>query len=336
MKDKNTVVDNKEKETDNENSFWIILKDFFINYLWFGALLVLIGIIIDLQFVEKNIYCKVAIEFLKTIGISIMIAAVFSYAANSSKFIGKFQKLLRDIVIDRNFLGNVDEKSKRNALNSLIKPSSSQKTIYSNIEDYYNVYINKTLDISKKNVRSDYTVNLNVYKDSDKSRLCADYLISYRLYPTDNGYEVPIKVGFKESDKDSHCEYIRVYNPEGLMIETIKPELTSIGENDGIQRIGKLEIKDFGKNSKHLKVEIRVTEFGEDHWIALPFQALQPTDGFKYFLRCQDSLKIVKYYTYGQGVKFFMNLNESKNELNITCTEWINEGAGSIIIVSET
>lgn len=126
------------------------LSKFFSCYCWVGILFILISIIINLAYPEQPFIIKVLMELLNTIGISISVAALFTWATDSVAFLQKVQELLKSVVIDRSFLRNLDFKSKSDVLELLIKPSNFEKSIYTNIDDYYNFYIKHTLEISQK------------------------------------------------------------------------------------------------------------------------------------------------------------------------------------------
>src|SRR6185295_8663020 len=166
---------------------------FFANYLWLGIVIILASVIANDYFsippsLSPPFSIKVLIDTTEAIGIAIVIASIFTYASGTSEFMTKIRELLQDIVVSRDFLGNIDSASKREALSAILKPSTEERNIYSNIEDYYNYYISQTLDISKKCVRSNYTVYYRAYWDNKTKRVAADGIYQYRLYPTVDGY----------------------------------------------------------------------------------------------------------------------------------------------------
>jgi hypothetical protein len=127
---------------------------------------------------------KLLIETFSTIGISLLIASFFSYTTSTKEFIDNITQYLKDIVIDKTFLANLDEISKKQALSSLIKPSNQDKQVYSHIENYYDKFIQEVFDVTKKNIRTEYVVNSEVLYDVDKKRLFCRNKIRYRLYPS--------------------------------------------------------------------------------------------------------------------------------------------------------
>lgn len=332
MSDKNRESNNTHQRSKLRK--WLF--NFFSNYIWVGLFIVLGTALIDQYTIEKNYFISVLIELLKSIGIAIAVAAIFTYASGTSKFIEKIQTLLQDIVVNRNFLGNIDSSSKREALNALIKPSNEEIKIYSNIEDYLNTYINNTMDVTKKCVRSNYSVNSRAYIDKEKNKVAVISKISYRLFPTKDGYSA-IQLGFSIQETISYCQSIIINTHHGdrdiIKREKIKFEKTTV--DAGEINLYTLDLKEYDKSCSHLDIEINMVEYGEDHWMLLSFQAMQPTDGFKHHLRCEDGLLVSQHATFIHGAKFYIDKNDKKNEISTSCNEWINEGSGLSVVISK-
>jgi len=318
----------KTKNKDKNNGFMSL----FSSYLWLGVVLVLLAIIVDKQFPEKEFFISSIVSLIESIGIAIIVASIFTFVSGTSEFINKIRELLQDIVVSRNFLGNIDPESKREALNSLIKPSSEEKLIYSNIEDYLNTYISQAMDVTKKCVRSNYNVSARAFFNQDTEKVCVNSDISYRLYPTKEGYS-NIKVGFLESEIESTCTKIVVNTPHGGRKVFDNLEFKPITIDAGKARLVTVDLKEYEKSCSHLDIALDMKEVGLDHWIMLSFGALMPTDGFKYSLRCENGLKINGHHTFIHGAKFYID-NESDIEMTISCNEWVNEGTGISILIS--
>lgn len=307
-------------------------RRFFSTYLWLGVVLVLLAVVLDLQFKDRSFISSAFINLIESIGIAIMVASIFTFASGTSEFVTRIRELLQDIVVSRNFLGNIDPDSKREALNSLIKPSSEEKRIYSNIEDYLNTYISQTMDVTKKCVRSNYNVSARAYFDANSKKVLLDSNITYRLFPTKDGYS-DIKVGFLESEVESTCSKVVVNTPHGdrEVFENLKFEAAEI--DAGKLKLATIDLSKHAKNCSHLDISLDMTEAGNDHWISLAFVALMPTDGFKHTLRCEDGLIINNCHTFIHGAKFYVD-QKSDTEITTSCNEWINEGTGISILVS--
>jgi hypothetical protein len=318
----------------NENKIIPFFKKFFLNYFWLGLVVLLTTIVISEKITTPSFIINVIIETMKTIGISILVASIFSWTFESFSFIQRIQELLRSVVVKRDFLSNLDNESKMDALKSIIKASTIEKNIYANIDDYYNYYIKQTMSMSEKNVRSDYSVNAKIYIDKVKNKIACEQITNYRLYPNENGFGI-MRVGFIDEDQINEVSYVRIYKPEGgreeHCCENIKLEEEDFGGQ--LSRIAKIDLNKYN-NEKHLKIEIKVIEYGHDHWISFPFQALQPTDGLRYQITCSDSIQIVTCVTFGQGIDFNIDENVLKTEACVTTYQWVNEGTGIMIVAS--
>ncbi|MFA6148240.1 MAG: hypothetical protein WC899_08535 [bacterium] len=309
-------------------------KDFFFsNYLWFGVLVILLAIVIEKPVTSVAIIHRVLIDLMEAIGIAIVVASIFTIATETSHFMTKIQNILENIVVSKEFLGNIDIERKKEALKSLLIPSSEEKLIYSNIDTYYKKYINKTLDISNACVRSNYYVNCRAYLDASKKRVAVEQTMSYRLYPTSSGYK-PIEGLVSDQEGLSGYQVVTVNAPTGQR-KTFTPAHIDGGDRGYIKdKKFKVELGDIGKDCDHLDIELKAIEYGEDHWMMLTFQAMQPTDSFKFSLRCEDGLIIGSNDTFVFGAEFHIETNTRKDYISFSCNQWINEGTGLAVLIN--
>ncbi len=306
----------------------------FTGYFWLGLVLVLLAVVLELQFPEMPFWSAAGTGLIESIGIAIVVASIFTYASGTSEFVNKIRSLLQDIVVSRNFLGNIDSASKRDALSALIKPSVEEKRVYSNIEDYLNTYISQTMDVTNKCVRSNYSINARAYINKEDNKVCVNSNISYRLYPTKDGYN-DIKVGFLAKEDCSTCTQVIVNTPHGDrdVYKDEKIDFKNVEVDVGKARIATIDLSKHAKTCSHLDISLDMVEVGADHWIMLSFGAMMPTDGFKHSLLCHDGLKINSYHTFIHGAKFYTD-QPSETEMTTSCNEWVNEGTGLSILIS--
>lgn len=178
-------------------------------------------------------------------------------------------------------------------------------------------------------------MNAKVYFDQEKNKIAIDSRYSYRLYPSIDGYG-DVTIGFEEPlDGPCECSLLSISSPDGYRLtkenldfhedinegKTCKVSKTSINQDS--------ELKD----CNHLDVDLNVKEFGGDHWALLSFKALQPTDGFKFYLRCGKDIIVKKFSVFVVGAKYDVRLNNDKKEITISCNQWINEGSGLSILI---
>ena len=331
----------KEFGMDKEkNSFFkklIKISKDFRHYFWIGILLILLSLFLQVyykQYYAVNILFKIVVILLQTLGISMFIASLFSFVVDSYSFQEKLRKLVEDIVLKRDFLNELPLERKKEALQYLIKPSESEIEKYSNIDDFYKYFVNEILDVSKKNIRSNYNINLIVKYDSNNKKVYSDGIYSYRLYPSENGY-TDILIGFKKDDKESYVKDLIINFPNGKRKKFSRNEIEKLYKEDDIARKANIKINDFCKEYHHVDIELKVKEYGKNHWINVFFKAEQATDGFKMNLICEDELEIKEYLLFDVGKNYHIELMDNKREFNISCYQWVSEGAGISLIVSK-
>lgn len=315
--------------------FTTIIKNIFWNYVWIGVTLLLVAIILDLEYPHgnRNIYLSISINFIQAVGLSVVISSVFSWATESTKFINNIKNLLESIIIKRSFLSNLSHNDKKIALKSLIHPSDLERSTYPDISNYYEYFIDRTLSVSEKNVRSNYNVNCRAFFDETLSRIIIEGVYSYRLFPNSDGY-LPIRAGFHQAKVEgSKCLYIRAKNNKGEKEEKKEPELEEKEENGAIISSTELDVSKIGSGCSHLDIELKVREVGKERDQLLQFIALQPTDGFRFELSCEQNISILDKAVFVVGAKYDIDISDNNKNITITCNQWINEGSGIAIMI---
>lgn len=331
-----------DKKTTKEQ-----LSSFFTPYFLLGICSILLSLTLKANFSPISGFSLVLVTFIETIGIAIVVASVFTFSSGTSEFMQIVRKFLEDIVVSRNFLSNINVEGKKQALKSLIQPSTIEKNNYPNIGNYYDFFIDRTLGIGKKSIRSNYTIYNRIYLKDGVVVIEGTY--KYRVYPHNDGFE-DIVVGFENNQ--SYCDYISICNPEGKRFYKKREELALKENNEGgdITYLTKISFKssidgtninsgivsgyEISKEANHLDVEIKVTEFGDDHWSLVQFKALQPTDGFTFSIFCEDQIRIRTHAIYVVGAKYYIVESDDKKSFHLTCNQWINEGSGVSVVVA--
>jgi len=225
---------------------------------------------------------------------------------------------------------------KKEALHNLLKPTEKEIEKYSNIEYFYNSYIEEVLNVSQKNVRSNYNINIRVKYDRDKNKVFSEGLYSYRLYPSDSGY-TDILVGFLKDDNESSVDII-LNMPNGHREEFLFEKIKDRFENSETNKSAKIEVNNICKDFRHIDVELRVREYGSDHWMNVFFKAEQATDGFKMIIEAEDDLSIKsKAVVFDTGANYRVEpiSGREEKEVHISCFQWLSEGSGVSLIVSK-
>ncbi|QKF66015.1 putative membrane protein [Arcobacter venerupis] len=322
-------INRQETEKKTKTAKTLFLKKFFINYFWLSILLIVISILITQQ--TQNSYLLILSSLFETLGMATFVAALFNFTLETTDFLDNIRELLENIVVKKNFLSNMNTKSKKEVLENILQPSEAEMKKYSNIQDYYNYYANETLSVASKNVRSNYSINIIAKIDKDKQRIVTVGTYSYRLYPSNKGF-APITIGFMLDDNLSTCDLI-VNKPNGerktyKYDDDIKPNFVTREDS----KVVEIKIQDECKGFEHLDIELRIKEYGHDHWMSVYFKAEQPTDGFNFILNTEDDIKIKIFNVFDVGHNY--HIDKSDHNIHIGCYQWINEGAGIAVIVS--
>lgn len=316
---------------------WELVKKFFMNYIWGGIVLLLLSVILELIFIQPDRHFSINLLILifNYVGIAIIVSAIFSYASGTSQFMDQIKSLLESIVIKRNFLNNIDPSSKKDVLKALLEPSIAETNNYPNIGNYYGNFIEKALEIRKKNVRSNYAVNAHVHFDKTSEKIAIDSRYSYRLYPSIDGYG-DVTIGFEEPvSGPSQCSLLSISTPEGYRVKKENLEFQEDINEGKVCKVSKTSINQNLnlKDCNHLDVDLNVKEFGGDHWALLSFKALQPTDGFKFYLKCSEEIVVKEFSVFVVGATYDVQQSDDKKEITISCNQWINEGSGLSILI---
>ncbi len=308
------------------------LELFFSKYLWMGLLWLALALLLQEQIGKQHFIVHALIELVKTVAISVVVASIFSFTLGTAEFVGKIKDLLEDVVVSRNFLGNLSGSGKREALKSLLKAPARDKGGYQHIERYYENYVGDTLGIENKNVRSNYSINATAFYDSDSKRVGVKSIYSYRLYPSADGYK-DLKIGFDEGDELSTVEKIVVNMPDGTRTLFDNINFTSEEKAGSKDRIAIFPLNDYSETFEHLDIEAHMIEYGADHWFMYTFKALQPTDGFRFYLKCECNLEVRNYSVFDTGKAYHVD-RVGVHEISVNCYQWIKEGVGLAILIS--
>lgn len=327
----------KEKsETTKEKSggFGDFFSNFFSGYALGGLIVLLVTIILNLLFPQTNFFVLMVIKLFETLAIAVIVASVFTYSIETPTFLNMIKKKLEDVVISKKFLGDISSSSKQEAIKYMLRPSELQLNKYSNIESYYDHYIQETLNVTYKNVRSQYRATITVKYDLSEKKIYADWIVAYRLFPSETGY-TPLEVGFLKRDSCSRIKEITILPPNS---KRKKLDLDAL-ENHKIDRedayVYQLDINKLADNKNHVDIEIKIKECGHDHWMAINFKALQPTDGFSFDLHCNDDITIKEKMVFNPAYTFDIDDSDERDKhLHVACTQWMNEGSGIVAVVS--
>jgi len=321
---------NKNEDEKGKKFFEIFSK-----YFWIGIATVLTSIILQKSIsseIEYYFFVEIIIVLFSTLGLTIIVASLFTYTLGTKEFIGYIEAKLEDIIIDRNFLNNMDSEKKIEALHSILKPTEIQQKRYSDLDQFYEYYVKDVMSVADKNVRSDYNIRLDIHYDNNEKKIYGKGTVVYRLYPSEKGY-VPITLGLEKDSNLSKCSRLEIFRANGSQV---KVDLSALeykdGSHDNMQK-AIIELSDYA-GDQHLNIEIDFIEYGYDHWMASKFLVYQPTDGINFEINCFDDITIKEKIIYDINSKYHVT-SDNDTQYKISSHQWIQEGSGYMVIVSK-
>lgn len=308
-----------------------IFKHFFGKFFWSGLIIILISIIVDL--VSPEIFVvNIIINLLSSVGVALMIGAVFDFSKNSQDFMSFVSSVLKEIIISKNFLKGVDDSEKKKALEMVLTPSGDQLEQCSDIKMYFSRKINETMEIFHTNFKTNLVVNVKVYKEDGIVKSFAN--LSYRVYKIEEKY-FPLITTFEK--ENCTIEKSSIISPDGI---------TEITENDVTNsefkisptnvKIYSYEIPEKLYKFPYLTIQKEVVEEGYDHWTNFHWNSLTPSDGITFKLTCSDDLQIKEYFIFNNEKLYNVKESDNKKEIDIISTVWLDKNSGFVFTISDT
>lgn len=327
MKEKNEATKRKRQRKDEVVKWY----RFFNKWTWFGVILLLISVIIKLSFGETIIFVILS-QLFQTVGIALIVGAVFDFSKNSLEFTDFISSLLSDIVISKTFLKKLSSGDKEEALKLILQPSENQLEQYSNINEYFKKQINRSTQMFDTNFKSNVVINLESYKENDK--VITRGKISYRIYKVGNKFD-PIIVKFER--EDSNVEEKRIIYPGGVLKIKDEDFVADNKEEAGIQyKEYVYSIPADFNEFPYLTIESEIIEYGFDHWTNFHWTSLTPYDGVTFSLKCRNNLIIKEIIVFDEKDPYFVNMSSDKKEIAIISTEWLNAYTGFSLTIGES
>ena len=316
------------------------MKDYlrlFSKIFWVALLLIILGFLIQTETVTINSGCKKYIdvfsEIMKTIGVALLVANIFSFIIGTKQFVDFINKKLRDIIISNDFVTELDSTGKEKLAKLILGPKAELSRIYSGIDNYFDRYLRDSFKLFTFIFRGRVTFDVKAKYDESNNVVFFDEHIEYRSFKVDNKIA---KLRYNFEDERSEHLSTKITTPDGTDFELgADTEKDNPKEIDPSMKVRKIqEVPDEFTKYDYLDIERKFIEYGYDHWGILSYKASQPSDGFRVKLECYDGLKIRYINTYGERRNF--DINEiGDTEVIITCKRWLTPGFGVAIIVSK-
>lgn len=283
---------------------------------------------------------------LSTVGIALMIGAIFDFSKNSEAFIQFVSDILSDIVISKTFLRTLSDKDKEHALALILKPTDKQIEQYSNINAFFDKRIKELTTMFDINFKTHVTLNITAYMDYRKSPdgkiISEDKIVYCKTVLTQTMYKFgdtykPVQVLFEKEGSQSLDVVILPPEGEEKTISGIKSSKEVPPEGGGIYcDMYTYEIpKEFEKYD-HLTIKRTMLEPGYDHWINYYWESLTPYEGVICIIDCMEPLTVKDYMIFDNKAYYHVKKSTDSRRLEITSSQWLNTDTGFVVTISDT
>lgn len=317
-------------------------KNFFETYFFYGIIVVLAGIILQLVILElwSNKIYELIINILGsgciTIGVGLIIGYVMDMTKNSNEYINYIQERLQETVVSHKFISNLSEDERLKIVESCLVNNSTHEML----TDYVKYKSLKISKLCEGHLRSDidYITTANM-KDG---KIVLHTIMQYKIYKVNNSYQ-KIRHLFRSSTGKITSLKItnskkEVYTFNETQLRT-EPITQNQNENE-IAYSNVVEIPSHLKGEKSLSIKSIVEEYGYDHWAYLEWMSLYPTEGISYKIICEDGL-IIKEHMIFDDQRGLFSTHVEKNpqgqitQYTISCDEWTDPYTGFSLIIAK-
>lgn len=311
-----------------------IFKRFFGKFFWIGIIVILVAGIIELT-AEKCFVANLFVSVLSTVGVALLLGAIFDFSKNSEEFISFMSDIIKRIIITKDFLGTLTKEEQKNILELVVTPTDVQLEQCSSINQYYKKSINSFIDLYNRPFKTNLTINL-IAKIENDIVICEGSL-SYRRYKVGEKYK-SIETSFERIDSAILNTYILL--PDGSRRDLREDDDIEVKSKDELQeeKVGKkymTNIPEEYNQYPYITLCKDIKEIGHDHWITFNWTSLTPCDGISFELYCIDDLVIKEHKVFDNPKLYETNVNVEKNKINILSNSWLNEYTGFTITISK-
>ena len=306
-------------------------RRFFNIFFAVGFILILASVIINLYF-GNCLLKSIVVDLVSTVGIALLIGSIFDFSKNSSDFTNFVSKILKDIIVSKNFLRGLDDKEKKKALEMILTPSGNQLEQCSDIQMYFKKKIDDTMEIFHTNFKTNLSVNAEARKVNGIVQVTITLV--YRVYKIEDRY-FPLTTTFERTDCNVDKSFI-IY-PDGIN-EITENDITP--KDQAVSPINiktyEYEIPEHLYQYPYLTIKKIVTEKGYDHWTNVHWTTLTPTDGITFSLKCFDDLRIKEYFIFDSEKFYNVSQSLDKKSIEIVSTTWLDKYSGFVFTISDT
>jgi len=325
----------KEKE---QTTIWCI---FFNKYFLIGLLLMFLSVIYDIGIkILLNNYqfwqtiLNIIFSIIYILGPSLVVASIFTFSIESKNFIKYIIDKIEKTMIKKEFLDKLNDGDKREALKKILTPSDEKYQLFSNIKNYFEETITKSMTLFDCSFKSHFTIDVNaIIKDN---KVCCNETMCHRIYKSKNGFD-PIKFSIDDSVPNLVFDYVQ-YTPQNERTKILAEadfKKTTNDEETGVKWITYLY--DIPKDIKadFISVIYKLLTYGYDHWLLYSYKTEIPSEGINVIVNCSNELIIKEFGILDNGKNYNCYCSEDKKRLEIYTSQWISPGHGFFVLIAK-
>lgn len=264
------------------------------------------------------------------VGISLIVAAIFSMAIATDEFVEYIKKHLVSIIVSKDFLRELNVREKKKMLDVTLRPSKELSKIYSGIDDYFDEYIESSVKLFDTCYRGHLRIDIVASLCPEKRLLVSNWDMDYEMYRVADKFD-PLVAYFE--DESSELLSTSIKGPDGDPIDIPKDKYIKVNDVDDetMSQGFFCEIPEELNRFRHIYVNRTLVEYGSDHWQTISYKAIKPCHGMVIKVACKDGIKIRNIRTFGTKKKF--NIFETPGEAKIVCNDWLSPGFGVHVLL---
>jgi len=327
-----------EKKKKEQTTIWYIL---FNKYFLIGLLLIFLSVVYDIgikilldnyQF-WKNIL-NICSSIIYILGSSLVVASIFTFSIESKKFIEYIIDKIEKTIIKKEFLDKLNDSDRREALRRILSPSDEKYKLFSNIKNYFEETITKSMTLFDCSFKSHYSIEVNAMIKNNK--VCFEETLCQRLYKSKNGFD-QIQIRFDASDIKQEVILAQYTLQNGECFQIEKKDFKTLIEKEGYGLNWIVYSYDVPKSidTEFISVVIKFEEYGYDHWQLFAHKTRIPSEGIKVTINCNDELIIKERVIFDNDKSYNCFLSKDKKKIEISTSQWISPGNGITVLVAK-
>lgn len=315
---------------------------FFSKYFIIGFIFIILAFLIQWELIPEltkhpklTYLANLGQWVIQTVGIALLVGSIFTFSMETNSFLKYVKEHLIKIIISKDFLRNLSDENKKEAMRLILRPTQDQEKTYSSVNSYFTEYAERSLNICKTNFKSSLTLVIDAFVDPSLQKIAMEHRISYRVHKGSSKYE-PLVTGFEDEDSKIISTDIMVSGEPVVKVTEEDHEKTKQVEESGFEwYLFKYNIPEAFQTAEHISLNSTLIEYGEDHWQLFFYKTIVPSDGINVSLKCKDGLKVKDYMVFDIDKNYSITKHSNDSGIDIYCNQWLEPGAGFAILVAK-